>query len=165
MKNMRSSYHWINSRWLLISLMVILLDQLTKSWVVAHLIPFQPFTIFSFFDLLLSFNTGAAWSFLDHAGGWQQWLFGGIAGVVSLLIILFLFRQNPRQILAAVSLSFILGGALGNLYDRITRGYVVDFLHFHLHDWSFAIFNIADTAITIGAGLMVIDLFLSRSDR
>src|SRR5947207_614864 len=96
---MNNKIQWINTRWLIFSLIIIFLDQISKNWVVTHLEPFQAFQIFPFFDLLLSFNTGAAWSFLDHASGWQQYLFGGIAGIMSVIIIFFLLKQAPKYIL------------------------------------------------------------------
>ena len=144
------------SRWLALSAFVIVLDQLSKGWITNHFIFGESLTVLSVFDLVLAHNTGAAFSFLSDAGGMQRWLFSGIAIVASVWIVM-LLRKHATQTLFALSLSLILGGALGNLIDRIAYGYVVDFLHFHWDEHYFPAFNIADSAITCGALLMILD--------
>ncbi len=143
-------------KWLSLSVLIIVLDQLSKAWITSHFVYGESLTIFSVFNLVLAHNTGAAFSFLHDAGGMQRWLFSGIAIVASVWIVM-LLRKHATQTLFALSLSLILGGALGNLIDRIAYGYVVDFLHFHWGEHYFPAFNIADSAITCGALLMILD--------
>ena len=120
--------------------------------------------MFSWFNLTLQHNTGAAFSFLSDAGGWQRYFFSGIAVVISVALVIWLYRLPAKQWLLALSLGLILGGALGNLWDRLVLGYVVDFISVHYRGWYFPAFNIADSAITVGAGCMLLDSFLSRGD-
>lgn len=146
---------WI---WLGISFVVILLDQITKIWISGQFQYAERYNVLSVFDLTLAHNTGAAFSFLHDAGGMQRWLFSGIAVAASIWITI-LLRQHSSQKLFAWALALILGGALGNLIDRVSYGYVVDFLLFYWNDSYFPAFNIADSAITCGAILMIIDSF------
>jgi len=148
------------NRWLGLSALVIVLDQLSKAWIVAHFVFGESLRVLSVFDLVLAHNTGAAFSFLSDAGGMQRWLFSIIAIVASVWII-WLLRRHSAQILFAFALSLILGGALGNLVDRISYGYVVDFLSFHWNEHYFPAFNVADSAITCGAFLLILDSFRS----
>ena len=142
--------------WLLLSAVVVALDQLTKH-VVQQTVPFgSPIRVTPFFDLVLVYNPGAAFSFLSTAPGWQRELFIGIAAVAAVLIV-FLLRRNVADRLFCFALSLILGGALGNLVDRILLGAVVDFLHFHVAQYYWPAFNVADSAITCGAGLLIWD--------
>lgn len=143
---------------LLLSAAIVVLDQITKNLSVNALDYGVPVTVFQGFDLLLVHNTGAAFSFLDQAGGWQRWLLTAISALVSLGIVVWLWRMPRNQTLLALALAFILGGALGNLYDRWVLGYVIDFISVYYRDWRFATFNIADAAISIGAMLMVLDV-------
>lgn len=143
---------------LILSAVIVVLDQLTKNLSVNALEYGVPHTVFQGFDLLLAHNTGAAFSFLDQAGGWQRWLLTGISALVSVGIVVWMWRMPRNQTLLALALAFILGGALGNLYDRWMLGYVVDFISVYYRDWRFATFNIADAAISIGAMLMVLDV-------
>lgn len=136
--------------------MVIVLDQLTKLWMDGSFTYGERLVVLPVFDLILTYNTGAAFSFLHDAGGMQRWLFSGIAVAVSAWIIV-LLRRHAAEPLFAVSLSLILGGALGNLIDRIAYGHVVDFLAFHWDGHYFPAFNIADSAITCGAALLILD--------
>lgn len=149
-------------RWLGVAALVIALDQLSKLWISSHFIFGEKLTVLSVFDLVLAHNTGAAFSFLHDAGGFQRWLFSGIAIAASVWIVA-LLRKQGTQVLFALALSLILGGALGNLVDRIAYGYVVDFLAFHWDEHYFPAFNIADSAITVGAVLLILDSL--RSDR
>jgi len=143
-------------RWLGLAVLVIVLDQISKLWIVDHFVYGESLWILSVFDLVLAHNTGAAFSFLHDAGGIQRWLFSGIAIIASVWIVV-LLRKHATETMFALSLSLILGGALGNLIDRIAYGYVVDFLSFHWNGYYFPAFNIADSAITLGALLLIID--------
>jgi signal peptidase II len=143
-------------RWLAVSALVIVLDQLSKLWIAAHFEFGERLAILGVFDLVLAHNTGAAFSFLHDAGGIQRWLFSTIAIVASVWIVV-LLRKHAAQTLFALALSLILGGALGNLIDRIAYGHVVDFLLFHWDEHYFPAFNVADSAITLGASLLILD--------
>jgi signal peptidase II len=145
-------------RWLGVSALVILLDQLSKMWITSHFVFGENFYVLGVFDLVLAHNTGAAFSFLSDAGGMQRWLFTVIAIVASVWIV-WLLRRHSTQTIFALALSLILGGALGNLIDRIAYGYVVDFLSFHWDKHYFPAFNVADSAITCGALLLIFDSF------
>ncbi len=145
-------------KWLGISAVVIALDLLTKSWVQAHFNLGDHQTVTGFFDLVRYHNTGAAFSFLANAGGWQKWFFAGIS-VIASAVILYLLKESADQKLYALGLALVLGGALGNLYDRITLGYVVDFLLVHYQGLAWPAFNIADSAICIGVGFLLWDSF------
>jgi signal peptidase II len=149
------------SRWLGLSVLVIVLDQFSKAWITSHFAFGETFTVLSVFDLVLAHNTGAAFSFLNDAGGIQRWLFSFIAILASAWII-WLLRKHSTQLLFAFALSMILGGALGNLIDRLTYGYVVDFLSFHWDRHYFPAFNLADSSITCGAFLLIIDSFKEK---
>ncbi len=149
------------SRWLWLSGLVILLDQLSKLWINDRLVYGEVFTVLSVFDLVHWHNEGAAFSFLADFGGMQRWLFTGIAVVASVWIV-WLLRKHAEQKLFAFALSLILGGALGNLIDRIAYGYVIDFLLFHWNEHTFPAFNLADSAITCGAGLLIWDSFTEK---
>jgi signal peptidase II len=148
-------------RWLGLAALVIVLDQLSKAAITHHFVYGESMSVTSFFNLTLWHNTGAAFSFLSDAGGLQRWLFSAIAIVASVWII-WLLRKHQSQLLFSFALAFILGGALGNLIDRITYGYVVDFLDFYWGSYHFAAFNLADSAITCGAGLLIWDSFASK---
>jgi signal peptidase II len=141
---------------------IIMLDQMTKALAVASLEYAVPHTVFTGFDLLLVHNYGAAFSFLGDQAGWQRWLLAAIAAAASIFICVWLARLPRHQVLLGVALACILGGALGNLYDRVVMGYVVDFISLYYHDSRFATFNIADVALNIGAALIVLDVLLNR---
>jgi len=147
-------------RWLPVALAAILLDQIVKAWVIAELRPGVAHHILPVLDFTLLFNTGAAWSFLADASGWQRGAFIALAAFVSLGILVSLYRIKARsQALLACSLAFIMGGALGNMIDRIRLGHVVDFIFPHWNDHWFPAFNVADSCITIGAALLLLDAF------
>ncbi len=146
------------SKWLFLSILVIILDQLSKAVINSHFQYGESMEITGFFNLVLVHNSGAAFSFLHDAGGMQRWLFSGIAIIASVWII-WLLRKHAAQKLFSIALALILGGALGNLIDRISYGYVVDFLDFYWNTYHFPAFNIADSAITCGAILLIIDSF------
>ena len=151
-------------KWLAASFLVILLDQFTKYLISSHFVYGENYYVTGFFNLVLWHNTGASFSMLSDAGGWQRWLFSGIAAAASVWIIL-LLRKHPRQKLFCLALIFILGGALGNLIDRLMYGYVVDFLDFHWQESHFAAFNVADSSINIGAALLLWDSFKKNPEK
>jgi signal peptidase II len=149
-------------RWLWISVAVIAADQATKAAILASIREGDGWPVTGFFSLVLTFNTGAAFSFLASGSGWQRWLFATIA-VVAAIVIVTLLRRGGGKVYCA-GLALILGGALGNLWDRIALGRVVDFLLFHYAGWSYPAFNVADSAITVGAALLIADGFRRRND-
>lgn len=142
--------------WIWIAAAVILIDRASKIWVMHHLMPYQAWEILPVFDLTLAYNTGAAFGFLHSASGWQNILFGGLAFIVSIIIIVTLIKSSARAIWTNIAMCMILGGALGNVWDRLQYQYVIDFLAFHLGEWRFAIFNLADSAIFVGAVMLII---------
>jgi signal peptidase II len=147
-------------RWLGVSLAVIVADAATKAAIHAALAPGQQIAVTGFFSLVLAYNTGAAFSFLAGADGWQRWLFAAIAVVAAFVIVWLLRRGGSKPF--CLGLALILGGALGNLWDRLTLGKVVDFLLFHYAGWAYPAFNVADSAITVGAALLILDSFRAR---
>ena len=148
------------SAWLGLSALVIAIDLFTKYWVQSTLVYAEQRPLTAFFDLVLFHNQGAAFSFLAGAGGWQRTFFSAIA-IIASAVIIFLLRKHPGRKLFCFGLSLILGGALGNLYDRLTLGYVVDFLYFHYQHHYWPAFNVADSAITGGVILLLWDSFRS----
>lgn len=150
--------------WLVLSALVILLDQLSKALVVDHLRYADPHVVLPVFNLTLLYNTGAAFSFLASQSGWQRWLFMGLAVVVSVVLVRWLLTLGRGERWLPTSIALILGGALGNLYDRVAHGYVIDFLQFHWHEHYFPAFNLADSAITVGAIMMAVSLILMPGD-
>jgi signal peptidase II len=141
--------------WLSCAVGTIALDQLTKWLVLAKFREGERLNLLPFFDLILAYNPGAAFSFLAGAGGWQRWFFTGLAIVVSVFIIMWM-RKEKRTLLL-VALTLVLGGAIGNVIDRLIHGKVVDFILLYWKDWYYPAFNIADSAITIGAILLIWD--------
>src|SRR5215469_8045034 len=140
------------SKWLVLSLLVIVADQLVKAIVAAQLQPFESIRVLLVFNIALYHNTGAAFSMLAEASGWQRWFFVVLAVVVTALIAVWLWRlpaDGSRWVAA--------GGAMGNVWDRLAHGYVVDFLQFHWASWYFPAFNVADSCITVGAALLILD--------
>lgn len=153
-------------KWLWLSVVVVALDQASKLWATASLQFQEPVNVIPFFNLTLMHNYGAAFSFLASAGGWQRWFFAAIALVASTAITLWLKRLESHQRWEAISLALVLGGALGNLWDRLTLGYVVDFIDVYYGIKHWPAFNIADSAITIGAVMLIIDLlFMQRHSK
>jgi signal peptidase II len=149
------------SNWLWLSFFVILLDQITKAMITRSLDLYDTVEILPVLKLTHLYNTGAAFSMLANAGGWQRWFFIGLAIIVSIVLMIWLRRiRTPEQTLLAVGLSLILGGALGNVIDRVWLGHVVDFIFVHWGDSYFPAFNVADSAITVGAGCLLLDAFL-----
>lgn len=148
-------------RWLAVSLVVLLVDQGSKYFVAHALAVNEGIPIAPFFNVVLVYNPGAAFSLLSSAAGWQRELFVGIALAASAWVV-YLLRKHPQQVLFSFALSLILGGALGNLVDRLLYGAVVDFLDFHVYGHHWPAFNVADSAITCGAVLLVWDSLRSR---
>ena len=145
--------------WLAWAVFLMGADQITKSLILNHYQLGDSTFITSFFNIVRAHNTGAAFSFLADAGGWQRWLFTGI-GVAATIFIVWQLRAHPGQKLFSFALSSILGGAVGNVVDRLMHGYVVDFLQFHYAGWYFPSFNLADSAITLGAVCLILDELL-----
>lgn len=143
-------------RWLWLSLMIILIDQVSK-WFLDHQLSInEPYPLVSFFNIILEHNKGASFGFLQSAGGWQRWLFVAIALVISMMIFVLLYKLPRNKNWQALAMSLVLGGALGNLIDRVRFGYVIDFFDFHINNWHFATFNIADSAICVGVALWIL---------
>jgi signal peptidase II len=146
--------------WLLLSVLVVLADQLSKSYITSHYGEFEFTTVLPVLDITRMHNVGAAFSFLATASGWQRWLFISLAVIVSIGIVVWLYRMPRSQGLLACGLALVLGGAIGNVIDRIRLGAVVDFIHFHWDRAYFPAFNIADSAITVGAACLILDALL-----
>jgi len=147
--------------WLWLSVLIITLDQLTKYLAVNHLEFGQPLSLLPFFNFTLNYNTGAAFSFLGGQSGWQVYLLAAISLVVVAILIVWLGRIKRTDTLMAIGIALIIGGALGNFIDRVRLTYVVDFLDFHINNWHYPTFNIADSAICVGAALLVLRALLS----
>ena len=139
--------------WLALAAGVVALDLATKAWISSELGPGDVVRVTPFFNLVLAHNTGAAFSFLAGAGGWQRWLFTAIAVVISVALVVMLRRSTDNALLSA-AFALVLGGAVGNLYDRVTLGHVVDFVQLHAGGHYFPAFNVADSAITVGVVLL-----------
>jgi signal peptidase II len=153
--------------WLALIALVIVLDQMTKEWVLAYFQSYHEYSrrieVTSFFDLVLAFNRGAAFSFLAEHSGWQRWFFAVLALVVSIWLLV-LTWQHRRERLLPSAFALIIGGALGNVIDRFNHGAVVDFLSFHAGPYYWPAFNVADSAIVLGVALMIIGQFRSRKN-
>jgi signal peptidase II len=147
--------------WLVLSALVVLADQLSKSYIALHFGEFEFITVLPILDITRMHNLGAAFSFLASASGWQRWVFIGLAALVSVGIIVWLLRlKRGAHSLLACGLALVLGGALGNVIDRIRLGHVIDFIHFHWDRAYFPAFNVADSAITVGAACLLLDALL-----
>ena len=150
--------------WLWITVVVFVLDQVSKAFFQSELTMYQQIVVIpDLFSWTLAYNTGAAFSFLAGQSGWQRWLFALIAIVVSVVLVVWLKRLKPSETWLAIALALVLGGALGNLVDRVLFGHVIDFILVHWQNrWYFPAFNLADSAITVGAIMLVIDMFTSK---
>ncbi len=151
-----------NLLWLILSLLIIILDQLSKHWMITNLTYGEPWVILPMFNLTLTNNPGAAFNFLSSADGWQRWLFTAIAIFVSIYILFWLMYAAKRDYLTKIGLSLVLGGAIGNLCDRLHYGFVIDFIQVHYKNWYFPDFNLADSAITVGAIFIIVTLLFNR---
>ena len=156
MPNQNSRLTWLH--WLWISLIVIVVDQLTKQAITASFQYGESKYIFSWFNLVLAHNTGAAFSFLAGASGWQREFFILLTVVIT-FVLLWMLKNNHRNRILSSALALVVGGALGNLYDRVLHGYVIDFVQWHAANYYWPAFNIADSAICLGAGLLILDSF------
>ncbi len=146
-------------KWLWVSAAIIVLDQATKRIATTALSLHEPISVLPFFNLTLTYNPGAAFSFLSDAGGWQRWLFTTLSILVSAFIIVWLRRIPRGQIWVPCALALILGGALGNLWDRLVLGMVVDFFDVYFRQWHWPAFNVADSAICVGAAILIVAAF------
>ncbi|OUL59405.1 signal peptidase II [Pseudoalteromonas ulvae] len=145
--------------WLWVTVVLLILDQVTKYVVSTQMQLYQSIELLPVFNLTYVHNYGAAFSFLSEAGGWQRWFFSIIAISISILLTYWLKKLPAKNLVLCGAYSLVLAGALGNLYDRLTYGYVIDFIHVYYDTWHFPAFNIADSAICIGAGLLLLDAF------
>ena len=152
-------------KWLWLSVLVIIFDQVTKYMVTDSLYLYQSIPILPSLNLVLAHNTGAAFSFLSDAGGWQRWFFVTLAIIVSIVIVVWITRLQLNEKRLAVALSLVLGGAIGNVWDRIAHGYVVDFIDIYYGSWHWPAFNVADSAICVGATLLIIDALFNKDDQ
>ena len=149
-------------KWLWVSAVVLVLDQSSKLFADAMLEMYQAVAVIPGFALTKVYNAGAAFSFLGDASGWQRWFFIVLTTMVSIILFAWLRRLGPGESRTALALALILGGAVGNLIDRLVYGYVIDFLDVYYGDWHWPTFNIADSAITVGAALMIVDAIFSN---
>jgi len=149
-------------KWLWLSLVVIVFDQVTKQMVTDSLHLYQSIPILPSLNLVLVHNSGAAFSFLSDAGGWQRWFFVVLAMGVSVVILIWIKRLKQEERRLAVALSLVLGGAIGNVWDRIAHGYVVDFIDVYYGEWHWPAFNVADSAICVGAALLILDALFNK---
>lgn len=148
--------------WLAVSVAIVVLDAWTKHLAASGLEPYRPVEVFSWLNLTLAHNTGAAFSLLAGAGGWQRWLFTGLAFVVTVVLMVWLFRLRKGEWQLGLALGLVIGGAVGNLLDRVRLGYVVDFIDVHVGGWHWPAFNLADSAITCGIIFLLWDAFTTR---
>jgi signal peptidase II len=146
--------------WVILAAVIVLVDQITKVWADASLVYGQPNPVLPVLDITLHYNPGAAFSFLSDAGGWQRWFFTVISAAVSVYLLVWLMKLRRQQWLLSMALTLVLGGALGNLWDRVRLGHVIDFISVHWGNAYFPTFNIADAAISVGAVLLIIDTFI-----
>jgi signal peptidase II len=144
-------------KWLWLTGLAVALDQASKLAIDASMQLYQSIELIPFFNLTYVRNTGAAFSFLSEAGGWQRWFFAVLAAIISMVLVVWLAKLKKHEILMAASLSLILGGAIGNLIDRVLYGYVIDFLDVYYQAWHWPAFNVADSAITLGVILMLLE--------
>jgi signal peptidase II len=152
----------VTLRWLWLSAGVIGLDQITKSIASRYLVLHQPVSVLPVLDLTLAHNTGAAFNLLRDAGGWQRWLFSVLAVVVSMGIVIWIRRLPAQARWSAAALALVLGGALGNLWDRLAYGHVVDFIDLHYGPWHWPTFNFADSCISVGAVMLLTGMLFER---
>ncbi|WP_241601953.1 signal peptidase II [Rosenbergiella nectarea] len=150
-------------RWLWVMVVVIVVDLSSKYWVMTSMQLHESRTLIPSLNLFYAHNYGAAFSFLADKGGWQRWMFAAIAVAIAVSLLLMMYRSRAEQKLTNIAYAMIIGGALGNLFDRAWHGFVVDFIDFYVGDWHFATFNIADCGICVGAALIVLEGFLPKT--
>lgn len=152
-------------RYILLAIIIIAIDQITKLLVINNLDFAEVINILPGFNLTLAYNYGAAFGILDNAGGWQRWLFLIFAVIISIIILIWMkYSVRKKMILESFALSLILGGAIGNFIDRVWYGYVIDFIDIYIKNWHWYTFNLADSAITVGAVIIMIDIIFSASN-
>ena len=149
-------------KWLWLSLLVFVLDQASKLWVVKHFELYESVQLLPSLNFTYVHNMGAAFSFLSSAGGWQRWFFVVIALIATTVLVIWLKRLKAEERWMAVTISIVLGGAIGNLYDRISYGYVIDFIDVYYGAYHWPVFNIADSAISVGVVMMLLDAFSDK---
>lgn len=153
-------------RWLWLAVIVLALDFFSKQWVMGNFMLGESLPLIPFFNFTYAHNPGAAFSFLADKGGWQRWFFALIAVVIIVVLLVLMYRsKGKKEKLNNIAFALIIGGALGNLFDRMVHGFVIDFLDFYVNDWHYPTFNFADVAICIGALLVVLEGFLTPSDK
>lgn len=150
--------------WFLVSMLVIFCDQASKYWALSYLSLYQAKPIAPMINFTLAYNTGAAFSFLSGAGEWHRWFFASFSFIMSIILVVWIVKLKPKAYLQHLSLSLILGGALGNLIDRAVYGYVIDFIDVYYKHYHWPVFNLADSAICIGAFLLFVDLVKNKED-
>lgn len=148
--------HWQNSLWLLLSIGLIVLDQASKAWISQHMVNGQSWSLMPFVNFTLAHNHGAAFSFLSQDSGWQRWFLISLALIVNMVLLAYLLKLEVQKKWCALSLALIIGGALGNVIDRLFNGYVVDFIDVYAGRWHWPVFNIADSAIVVGVFLLIL---------
>ncbi|MBB72141.1 MAG: signal peptidase II [Legionellales bacterium] len=149
--------------YLVLALFVVLLDQISKYLAVKLLSPIQALPIVPGLNLFLGYNHGAAFSFLSDAGGWQRWFLVGVSAIISVALLVWIFKLADKRYWTGIALALILGGALANLWDRITLGYVIDFIQVYYQQWAWPTFNVGDSAICVGAAMLVIEFIRKPS--
>ncbi|MFP1809226.1 signal peptidase II [Lonsdalea quercina] len=162
---MRHSMKSTGLRWLWLALVVLVVDLGSKQWVMSHFQLGESLPLIPFFNLTYAHNPGAAFSFLADKDGWQRWFFAVIALAITAALLVLMYRSSASQRLNNIAYAMIIGGAVGNLTDRLVHGYVIDFVDFYINDWHYPIFNIADAGICIGALLIVLEGFFVSSEK
>ncbi|CAI0712724.1 signal peptidase II [Serratia fonticola] len=147
-------------RWLWLVVVVLALDFFSKQWILSNFVLGQTQPLFPSINLYYARNYGAAFSFLADHGGWQRWFFAGIAVAIVVVLLVMMYRTSAQQKLNNIAYAFIIGGALGNLFDRLWHGFVVDFIDFYIGNWHYPTFNLADSFICVGAAMIVLEGFL-----
>ena len=147
-------------RWLWLTVVIIVADLAIKQLVLKELTLYEPHPVIPYFNIMYAQNFGAAFSFLADKGGWQRWFFAGIAIAISITLMVMMYRQSVKKRLSNIAYALIIGGAIGNLFDRLVHGFVVDYIDFYVGNWHWPTFNLADMAICIGAALVIFEGFL-----
>lgn len=154
---MRYNFFSTGLRWLWLSVLVLITDHITKVLAQKYLTLYAVMPVLPGLNFTLTYNRGSAFAFLDSASGWQVWMFGAIAIIVSIAILIWMFRLPAAQKWVGIALAFVVGGALGNLWDRFSYGHVIDFIQVYVSHYSWPVFNVADSAICIGAFMLFLD--------
>lgn len=152
-------------RWLWLTVVILIVDLGSKQLILNHFQLYESIPLMPYFNLAYAQNPGAAFSFLADKGGWQRWFFAFVAIVICVVLILMMYRQSVNKKLSNIAYALVIGGALGNLCDRLVHGFVVDFIDFYVGDWHWPTFNIADMAICIGAALIILDSFINTDKK